>query len=179
MQLFVTKSGLRGILQAMILAAALCMPALVNAQDTAPLSTDDLVSLVGRAVVEDAAQADERVRKAQAVYDEVRRGGTPEQQRTANRDLEQAREQCRYAEQKLDTARVEGIARKSGRSPAEIQSMRASGMGWGAIANETGVHPSVNAKGNAKSSGKGKGKSADDTMGTDTGKSKAKGKGKQ
>jgi hypothetical protein len=175
----VTKFSIRTFFSTMVLAAALAMPALVNAQDTAPLSTDDLVSLVGEAVVEEAAQADERVRKAKAVYDEVRRRGTPEQQRTANRDLEQAREQCRYAEQKLDTARVEAIARKSGRSPAEIQSMRASGMGWGAIANETGVHPSVNAKGNAKSSGKGKGRSADDTLGTGTGKSKAKGKGRQ
>lgn len=176
---FVTKAILRNVFPAMVLAAALAMPALANAQDTTPLSTDDLVSLVGEAVVEEAAQADERVRKAKEVYDEVRRRGTPEQQRTATRDLEQAREQCRYAEQKLDTARIEAIARKSGRSPAEIQSMRASGMGWGAIANETGVHPSVNARGNAKSGGKGKGKSADDTLGTGTGKSKAKGKGKQ
>lgn len=179
MQHLVTKLFIRSVFPAMVLAAALVMPALVNAQDTTPLSPDDLVSLVGRAVVEDAAQADERVRKAKAVYDEVRRRGTPEQQRTANRELTQAREQCRYAEQKLDAARVEAIARKSGRSPAEIQSLRASGMGWGTIANETGVHPSVNARGNAKSSGKGKGKSADDTLDTGMGKSKAKGKGKQ
>lgn len=179
MRNFVTKLCPMGVIQAMVLTALLCVPALVNAQDTTPLSTEDLVSLVGEAVVEDAAQADERVRKAKEVYDEVRRRGTPEQQRTATRELEQAREQCRYAEQKLDTARVEAIARESGRSPAEIQSMRASGMGWGAIANETGVHPSVNARGNAKSGGKGKGKSADDTLGMGTGKSKAKGKGKQ
>ncbi|WP_285907189.1 hypothetical protein [Pseudodesulfovibrio pelocollis] len=171
-----------------VLLATTC-PAL--AQDTTPLTTDDLVSLVGEVVVEEAAQADERVRKAREMYDEVMRRGTRQQQTEAGRELDRARERSGIAARNLDEARVKAIAEKSGRSPAEIRAMRDSGMGWGAIANETGVHPSVNAKGKAKGKGAdaakgrgaGKGRAASgnavDLPPEATGKGKAKGKGSQ
>ncbi|MFH1914313.1 MAG: hypothetical protein ABIK45_08585 [Pseudomonadota bacterium] len=174
----ITKISFRIFFLTMALAAALAMPASVAAQDTAPLSTDDLVSLVGEAVVEDAAQADERVRKAREVYDEVMRRGTRQQQSDAAGELERARERSRDAGQKLDEARVEAIARESGRSPSEIRVMRESGMGWGAIANETGVHPSVNAKGKTQGKDKGKIQGKGEDKGKDKGKDKDKGKGK-
>jgi hypothetical protein len=178
------------VISALMLAAAAMLPRPALAQDTTPLTTNDLVSIVGQAVVEDAAQADERVRRAKDAYDAAMRSGTRQQQTEASGELEQATERSRSANARLDEARVEAIAEKSGRSPAEIRSMRESGMGWGAIANETGVHPSVNARGQAKgrSGDKRKGKDKDrdrdrnrtpdtDADASKTGKGKGRGAG--
>jgi len=181
------------------LAALLVTASPALAQDTTPLSTDDLVSLVGEVVVEEAAQADQRVRKAREIYEEAKRRGTRQQQTEAAGELERATERSRNANAKLDEARVNALAEKSGRSPAEIRAMRESGMGWGAIANQTGVHPSVNAQGKGKNkasgrggekpadeassrgAGKGRGmpKDAEDLPPEATGKGKTKGKGSQ
>ncbi|MUM76545.1 hypothetical protein GKC30_02730 [Pseudodesulfovibrio sp. F-1] len=139
----------------MALAASLVMPTLVAARDTAPLSRDDLVSLVGEAVVREANRAEERVRRAKERYEQVNRRGTRWQQSEAAVELERARERFGIAAHNLDEAQVRAIAERSGRSPSEIRAMRESGMGWGDIANETGVHPSVNAKGNGADAAKG------------------------
>lgn len=97
-------------------------------------------------------------------------------------------------EASLNRTKVEALAANSNLSAAEIESMRASGMGWGRIAKEAGVHPSVLGTGSGKSKGKAKGKGkskgkdwdmdedaddADDEGGKGNGnKNKGKGKGK-
>lgn len=133
-------------------------------------ATDELISLVGKAVVEEVTQADEDLKKAKEVLDIVLGTGTPTEQEQAQKEVEAAEERYQKAEKNLDTARVDGLANACGKTSAEIQAMRNSGMGWGKIAKECGVHPSYNGKGNSKNKNESKNKSKN--------KSKSKGKDK-
>jgi hypothetical protein len=155
------------------------LPVTAHAQSAAATAADELAGLLDPAVVEQANEATERYRATREAMDAAMKSGSQEQQRTATRDMEQAREQYRETSQKLDAERVRAIADQSGRSPADIQSMRNSGMGWGAIAKETGVHASVNAKGKGKNSPADDAIPTDDDTGSGKSKSKSKGKGKK
>jgi len=122
-------------------------------------TTDELISLVGKAIVEETTQASEEVKKAKEILDVVLKDGTLEEQEQAQKDVEEAEGNYAARVKKLDTARTDAIAAQCGKSSAEIQAMRNSGMGWGKIAKECGIHPSTSGKGNAK--GKNKSKSKD------------------
>jgi len=168
----------------------LLLPGHALAQDATIQTTDEILGLLGKAVVEDATQASDRVRKAREVLNEVLKTGSAEEQQQAAQEMNQARQEYQKAEKALDTARINAIAEKSGRSPEDIQAMRQSGMGWGAIAKETGIHASVNGKGQGKGKnksstdddgdtlGNGADKDSDNTKGNGNKKSKDKGKGK-
>ncbi len=95
-----------------------------------------------------------RAEKARQVYDRARNLGKPATEvKKAEEDLQKAEGSLREANVKLDTARVNAIADAAGVSPAQVQEMRASGKGWGAIAGELGVHPSVVNRGKGKKAG--------------------------
>jgi hypothetical protein len=174
----------------------LLLPGHALAQEATIQTTDEILGLLGKAVVEDATQASDRVRRAREVLNEVLKTGTAEEQQQAAQEMNQARQEYQKAEKNLDTARINAIAEKSGRSPEDIQAMRQSGMGWGAIAKETGIHASVNGKGQGQGQGQARGKNksytdddgdtlgnsadkdSDNTKGNGNKKSKDKGKGK-
>jgi hypothetical protein len=167
----------------------LSLPGYAFAQEATTQATDEILGLLGQAVVEDATQASDRVRRAREVLNEVLKTGTAEEQQQAAQEMNQARQEYQKAEKNLDTARINAIAEKSGRSPEDIQAMRQSGMGWGAIAKETGIHASASGKGQGKgknksatedddSLGNGQGNDSDNAKGNGNKKSKDKGKGK-
>lgn len=147
------------------LAIALALPLGANAQDDPRTAQDQLIDLVGKAIVEETTQRSEEVRKAKEILDVILQDQTATQQEKedAEKRLEDAEDDYAKAQKKLDTARVDAFAEQCGKSSAEIQAMRDSGMGWGKIAKECGIHPSAAGK------GKGKGKN----------KNKNKGKGKK
>lgn len=141
-----------------ILAAALILPIQANAQDNPRTAQDQLIDLVGKAIVEETTQRSEEVRKAKDILDVILKEGTatPEQKEEAEKKLEDAEENYAKAQKKLDSARVDAFADQCGKSSAQIQAMRDSGMGWGKIAKECGIHPSAAGKGKDKSKSKGK-----------------------
>lgn len=141
------------------ICALVLFPSFAAAQESPILTTDELISIVGEAVVEEASDASEEVRKAKEILDAVKKAGNAEEQEQAQKDLEAAEERYGEASAKLDEARVDSFARESGKSPSEIQAMRDSGMGWGRIAKEVGIHPSASGKGKGKGRSKNKGKS--------------------
>lgn len=133
------------------------------------------------AVLDEVSKAMERYRRAKEAYEAVKRGEVPPEilERTKKvagevspEELEQeAAREVQESQAAYDTTKVKALAQASGRSESEVQAMRDSGMGWGVMAKELGVHPSALGRGNAdKGAGaKGKGKA----------KSKGKGKGKK
>lgn len=131
-----------------------------SAQETTS-ATDELMDLVGKAIVEETTQRSEEVKKAKEILDVVLQDkeATEQEKTEAEKKLEEAEKNYAESEKKLDQAKVDALAERSGKSPAEIQAMRDSGMGWGKIAKETGVHPSALGKGKGKDKGKGKSKS--------------------
>ena len=144
-----------------LLAALLLLPVPVLAQEDNPLTAQELlIDMVGQAIVEETTQRSEEVRKAKEILDAVMKAGTTEEQKKAEEDLDQAQDRYARAQKNLDTARLDAFAEKCGKTPAQIQAMRESGMGWGRIAKECGVHPSTagKAKGKSKNKNKGKGK---------------------
>ncbi|BCS87829.1 hypothetical protein [Pseudodesulfovibrio sediminis] len=138
----------------------LAIPFSATAQDPAPApsTTDALIDLVGQAVVDEVTTANEDVQKTKDVLDIVLKSGTKEEQDEARREVETAKGRYAEAVGKMDMAHVNAIAEECDKSPAEIQAMRNSGMGWGRIAKECGVHPSVSGKGKGKDKGKKKDK---------------------
>lgn len=149
------------------LIITLLLPSFAYAQDPRT-AQDELISLVGEAIVQETTQASEEVRKAKEVLDVILRNGTQAEQEQARDRVEEAETRYRRSQEKLDTARLDAFARECGTSRAQIQSMRDSGMGWGRIAKECGIHPSVAGKGKGKAKGKNKNKN----------KNKGKGKNK-
>ncbi len=149
----------------LILAIALILPLQATAQDDPRTAQDQLIDLVGKAIVEETTQRSEEVRKAKEILDVILKEGTAttQQKEEAEKELGEAEDKYAEAQKNLDTARVDAFAEQCGKSAAAIQAMRDSGMGWGKIAKECGIHPSAAGK------GKGKGKQ----------KSKNKGKGKK
>ncbi len=150
-----------------ILALSLLIPASAIAQNDPLTAQDQLIDLVGKAIVEETTQRSEEVRKAKDILDVILKEGTAttEEKQEAEKSVEEAEEKYAESQKKLDTARVDAFAEQCGKSSAQIQAMRDSGMGWGKIAKECGVHPSA--------SGKGKGKEKKEK------KNKNKGKGKK
>lgn len=116
------------------------------AQETTT-ATDELIGILGEAVVQEAAEANENVRKAKEIYEQAKQAGTRAEQEAAKQEVEEAEQEQEEASAKLDDARADALAEQSGRSRAEIQAMRDSGMGWGRIAKELDVHPSAMGKG--------------------------------
>lgn len=145
---------------------------------TAPAFAEDPV-VIADSVFDKVDEAMGRAEKAREVYDRAKDMGKPaEEVRKAEEDLNKAEGDLRQANVKLDTARENAIAEAAGVSPEKVRAMRASGMGWGNIANELGVHPSVVSKGAKKSKHmKGK-KSYDDDTDDDGSKGKNKSKTK-
>lgn len=158
---------MKRLIYTLLLAATFIFPwQSASAQEDNPLTAQDLlIDLVGEAIVEETTKRSEEVRKAKEILDAMRKAGTKKEQDQAEKDLDEAEDNYRDAQKKLDTARLDAFAEQCGKSPSQIQAMRNSGMGWGRIAKECGIHPSVAGKGK----GKGKGKS----------KKKNKGKGKK
>ncbi|BDQ36814.1 hypothetical protein SYK_11740 [Pseudodesulfovibrio nedwellii] len=128
------------------------------AQGEPIFTQEELIGLVGEAVVQETTEASDEVRKAKEILDAMRKEGTVAEQQQAQTNVENAEKKFTKAQGKLDEARVDAFARESGKSPADIQAMRDSGMGWGRIAKETNVHPSTSGKGKGKTKNKGKGK---------------------
>ena len=149
---------MKRILVLTILAVVLVIPLRAQAQDDPMTAQDELIKLVGEAIVEETTQRSEEVRKAKEILDVVLKNGTPEEQQQAEKDVEKAEDNYAEAQKKLDTARVDAFAEQCGKSPAAIQAMRDSGMGWGKIAKECGIHPSAAGKGKGKNKNKNKGK---------------------
>ena len=148
-----------------LLALLLLSPSAAFAQADTPQTAEELlIDMVGEAIVEETTRRSEEVRKAREILDKVRRAGTRQQQQQAEEDLDSAQDRYARAQKNLDQARLDAFADKCGKSPAEIQAMRDSGMGWGLIAKECGVHPSTAGKAKGKnknknkSQGKGRGK---------------------
>jgi hypothetical protein len=143
-----------------ILAMALVPPFPANAQDDPRTAQDQLIDLVGKAIVEETTQRSEEVRKAKDILDEIltETTTTTEQKEEAEKNLEDAEIEYAKAQKELDTARVDAFAEQCGKSPSEIQAMRNSGMGWGKIAKECGIHPSAAGKGKVKEKNKNKNK---------------------
>lgn len=145
------------------LTALLLFPALGQAQDTPMTAQEELIKLVGEAIVEETTQRSEEVRKAKQILDVVlgNDNATAQEREQAQQDVNEAEEKYAESQAKLDTARVDAFAEQCGKSSAEIQAMRDSGMGWGRIAKECGIHPSAAGKGkdkNKSKKNKGKGK---------------------
>ncbi|AMK11228.1 hypothetical protein [Pseudodesulfovibrio indicus] len=145
-------------LMTLALVLAFSLPAF--AQEADPMTQDELISLVGEAVVEEAANSSDELRKAKDILDAVRnrKGATEQEQTAAEMDYQQARDRYNKASNNLDNARVDALALECGKTSDEIRAMRNSGMGWGRIAKECGVHPSANGKGQGKNKDKGMGK---------------------
>ncbi|WP_338667452.1 hypothetical protein [Pseudodesulfovibrio methanolicus] len=136
-----------------LLAGALLLlaasPALAQGED---LTQDELVSLVGEAVVQEAANSSEEVAKAKEILDAVRnrKKASQEEVAAAQMEYEQAQDRYRRAESNLDNAKVDQLARQCGKTSDQIRAMRDSGMGWGRIAKECGGHGVGKAKGKDK-----------------------------
>ena len=157
---------MKKIISLLLLTATLALPFnTASAQEPSASASDELMSLIGKAIIEETTQANEDLKKAKEILDVVLKEGTTAEQQQAEKDVEEAAVKYEDAEKKLDTARTDAFAVQCGKSSAEIQAMRNSGMGWGKIAKECGIHASAAGK------GKGKDKNKD--------KHKNKGKGKK
>lgn len=110
--------------------ALFLIPALAQAQEQDPRTAqDELISLVGDALVQEANDASEEVRKAKEVLDKVRKKGTTEEKEEAAKQYDEAEKNYSDVQKKIETARVDAFAEQCGKSPADIQAMRDSGMG--------------------------------------------------
>lgn len=147
-----------------LLTLALALPSTAPAQDSPATAQQELINLVGEAIVEETTQRSEEVRKAREVLDVIlnKKDATQEEKEQAEQELEEAEESYAKAQKELNQARLDAFAEQCGTSAAQIQAMRDSGMGWGSIAKECGIHPSAagkgKGKGKIKNKGKGKGK---------------------
>lgn len=142
-----------------------------------------------------AAGLNETLNDIDMLIDEVQRARTVLRDVTDTGDqsrIRSARERLQMRENQLDQARINALAREAGVSSARVSAMRSSGMGWGRIAKELGVHPSVLGMGKGKGRGTRKGYVEDDPYALDgayedggkkpwkkyKGKGKGKGKGR-
>lgn len=144
-----------------LLTFLLLFPCPPQAQEDTPLTAQELlIDMVGKTIVEETTQRSEEVRRARKILDAAMKAGTTEEQQEADEDLEKAEDRYAEAQKTLAQARLDAFADKCGKTSAEIQAMRNSGMGWGLIAKECGIHPSTagKAKGKGKSKGRNKGK---------------------
>ncbi|QJB58258.1 hypothetical protein [Pseudodesulfovibrio sp. zrk46] len=143
-----------------IIVALLAFPFTAMAQDSPQTAEQQLIDLVGKAIVEETTQRSEEVRKAKDILDEVLKTttATQEEKEEAEKKVEEAEAKYAASQKKLDTARVDAYAKQCGKSRAQIQAMRDSGMGWGRIAKECGIHPSAAGKGKGKNKDKNKNK---------------------
>jgi hypothetical protein len=123
------------------------------------LSREELISLVGEAIVEEASRSSEEVAKAKEILDAVRnrKNASEKEVAEAQMEYEQARDRYNRAQSNLDDAKVDRLALQCGKTSDQIRAMRDSGMGWGRIAKECGGHGVGKAKGKDKAKRKGKG----------------------
>lgn len=118
----------------------------------------------GAGALDNIQRAMDMYHQAQQDYQAVQNGQIPEaiaekiRSRNQQVTMEQARTEAQSslqdANQDLENQRVQALARESGKSEAEVQAMRQSGMGWGRMARDLGVHPSALGIGNAKAAQK-------------------------
>lgn len=111
------------------------------------------------------------VTRARNLYNKAVSAGDEEAAAEARDAVNKAESDLGEAEANLDQERIAALSEASGVSEADIQAMRESGMGWGVIAKEIGLHPSAVAR---SGKGQGKGQSKDKSN-----KGKGKGKGKK
>lgn len=131
---------------------------------------------VADAIIERVDRTAQELERARQALEKAKNIGDEVLVEERTKEYREKREDYRKAEQTLDDAKVQALADASGRSPAEIRAMRESGMGWGRIAKEVGVSPSVLGKGAGKNKSK-----PDDAYGGDDGddeESPGKGKNK-
>ena len=121
----------------------------------------------------DVATAESSLAQAQQTLDSALAANTANPTETTAAQVAQAEADLAAAQQALDTA-TGALATASGVSQADIDGMRASGMGWGEIAHELGVHPSVLGLGKTKA----KEERTRSTKGLDTAETSSKGGGK-
>lgn len=118
----------------------------------------------------EAGNAEDRLDKVLEVYRQTRQAGNQQEAEEVEEQVEDARQDVRQARQRLDEARYTALAEEAGVSPNKVRALRESGMGWGRVARELGVHPSLLGKGSAfkdkaaKRGGKGKGMQDRDGM---------------
>lgn len=144
----------------------------------------------GSAVLDSIGRAMNAYHQAQQDYQAVQNGQIPEaiaeriRSRNQQVTMEQARVEARTslqgANENLETQRTQALAQESGKSEAEVRAMRQSGMGWGRMARDLGVHPSALGIGNAKAvKTKTKAAQKNNKAKGNSGGSKGKGKGKK
>lgn len=97
---------------------------------------ENLASESQKLSAEEVLEAQENVDTAQEEYDTAKSALDSDLENVA---LQEALDE---AESKLEDAK-ESLANASGTSLESINEMRDSGMGWGEIAHELGIHPSV------------------------------------
>lgn len=117
----------------LILAALLCL--CLSAQTAAAQDPPELLGGITSAGDSIDGILDE-IRKAEEALEKARQAGDTERSGKIEESLEEK-------ERDLDRARAEKLSRESGTSETEILRMRQSGMGWGRIAKEVGVHPGM------------------------------------
>jgi len=93
-----------------------------------------------------AKKADEKVTDAQQAVDEADAALTEAKNSGDKTAINEAQERYDLADRALNDA----VASSTGVSAEEISDMRTSGMGWGQIAHEIGVHPGVLGLGHAE-----------------------------
>lgn len=107
--------------------------------------------VIADSVFDTVDEAMVRAEKARQVYDRVRNLGKPAAEvQKAKDDVTRAEADLGKANAALDSARIHALAEAGGVSDEQVRAMRASGKGWGAIAGELGVHPSVVKRGAKK-----------------------------
>ncbi len=101
--------------------------------------------------LERVLQAANDVQRAKEAYESAADPGERERYRRHYEDL---RERHEGSKANLDRARIYAIADEADVSPRRVRRMRADGMGWGKIAKELGIHPSVVGKGHGEGKAK-------------------------
>ncbi|MGE4297814.1 MAG: hypothetical protein AB7E47_07280 [Desulfovibrionaceae bacterium] len=124
-------------LAALLFAAVVCLglPVRAMADDAAPLIAEQLFDKVDRV----AAELD----TAAKAYEKIKQVGDAEAIKQAEATMQAAETELDKAEADLNTARVAALAKAAGVPESQVVAMRQSGMGWGVIAKELGVHPGL------------------------------------
>lgn len=154
-------------LLAAVLVVANVSPGL--ADTTTPTPSE----IIERAITDTERMARDKVDEAIREMERIRDVISRRRDEGDTEGVRRAEEDFRRAERRVNDTKVQALAEASGESPRRIRALRESGMGWGRIAKELGVHPGVVGQGKGQGAAKGKGNAK--------GKSKAakKSKGKK
>lgn len=123
-------------------------------QNSAQVQKAESLATASQAAAEKEAQtnvskAESDLSAAQTAVDEATAANTAAPTAETAAALEAAQADLATAQEALDSA-TGALAEVSGVSQSDIEGMRASGMGWGEIAHELGVHPGVLGLGHTK-----------------------------